>query len=149
MKLEKLALNNYYTTNTLASKTTGGLTNETLDKSTVWDWFAGLQGGFHNDALPYTLTPTAPSATSKLYYHIFAGLQPQLALRLTGDGTPLYLATSKFKKEDGSYVDTWEAGTVYEMEFKFSDTDFDQPDKCIDITVTPVNWVVVAVTPEF
>lgn len=149
LKLEKLALNNYYTTNTLASKTTGGLTNETLDKSTVWDWFAGLQGGFHNDALPYTLTPTAPSATSKLYYHIFAGLQPQLALRLTGDGTPLYLATSKFKKEDGSYVDTWEAGTVYEMEFKFSDTDFDQPDKCIDITVTPVNWVVVAVTPEF
>lgn len=149
LKLEKLALNNYYTTNTLASKTTSGLTNEPLDKSTVWDWFAGLQGGFHNDALTDTLTPTAPSATSDLYYHIFAGLQPQLALRLTGDGTPLYLATSNFKKEDGSYVNTWEAGTVYEMEFNFSDTDFDQPDKCIDITVTPVKWVVVAVTPEF
>lgn len=149
LKLEKLALNNYYTTNTLVSKTTDDLTNETLNESTVWDWFAGLQGGFHNDALTDTLTPTAPSATSDLYYHIFAGLQPQLALRLTGDGTPLYLATSKFKKEDGSYVNTWEAGTVYEMEFNFSDTDFDQPDKCIDITVTPVKWVVVAVTPEF
>ena len=149
LKLEKLALNNYYTTNTLVSKTKDGLTNEPLDKSTVWDWFAGLQVGFHNDPLTYTLTPTAPSATSMLYYHIFAGLQPQLALRLTGDGTPLYLATSKFKKEDGSYVNTWEAGTVYEMEFNFSDTDFDQPDKCIDITVTPVKWVVVAVTPEF
>lgn len=150
LKLEKLALNNYYTTNTLVNKRTGGLTNETLNDSTVWDWFAGLQGGFHNDALTkYTLTPTAPSATSDLYYHIFAGLQPQLALRLTGDGTPLYLATSKFRKKDGSYVNTWEAGTVYEIEFNFSDTDFDQPDKCIDITVTPVNWVVVAVTPEF
>lgn len=149
LKLEKLALNNYYTTNTLVSKTTDDLTNETLNESTVWDWFAGLQGGFHNDALTDTLTPTAPSATSDLYYHIFAGLQPQLALRLTGDGTPLYLATSKFKKKDGSYVNTWEAGTVYEMEFNFSDTNFDQPDKCIDITVTPVKWVVVAVTPEF
>ena len=146
LKLEKLALNNYYTTNTLASKTTGGLTNEPLDKSTVWDWFAGLQGGFHNDALPYTLTPTAPSATSDLYYHIFAGLQPQLALRLTGDGTPLYLATKSFT---GDKPITWEAGYIYEMEFAFSDTDFEQPDKCIDIKVTPVNWVVVTVTPEF
>lgn len=154
LKLEKLALNNYYTTNTLISKTTDGLTNEPLDESTVWDWFAGLATGFHNDALTkYTLTPTAPSATSDLYYHIFAGKEPQLALRLTGDGTPLYLATSSFKTKDedgGAPAPVeWKAGTVYEMEFNFSDTDFDQPDKCIDITVTPVNWVVVAVTPEF
>lgn len=154
LKLEKLALNNYYTTNTLVSKTTSGLTNEPLNNSTVWDWFAGLATGFHNDALTkYTLTPTAPFATSDLYYHIFAGKEPQLALRLTGDGTPLYLATSSFKTKDedgGAPAPVeWKAGTVYEIEFNFSDTDFDQPDKCIDITVTPVNWVVVAVTPEF
>lgn len=119
-----------------------------MNNSTVWDWFAGLATGFHNDTLSITLNQGTPTVTSNLYYHIFAGEEPQLALRLTGNGTPLYLATSSFKKDGGAPVE-WKAGTVYEIDFNFSDTDFDQPDKCIDITVTPVKWVVVAVTPEF
>lgn len=148
LKLQKLALNNYYTTNTLASETVGGLTNTTLTDANVWDWFANLQAGFHNDNLDIPLSSTSATAPSGgLYYHIFPGVEPQLVLRAEGDGTPLYLATKSFKSGDAPVV--WEAGKIYEMDFAFKATDFDQPDKCIDITVKPVNWVVVPVSPEF
>lgn len=149
LKIQKLALNNYYTTNTLAAKTVGGLTNTVLTDANVWDWFANLPAGFHNDNLDITLSSTSATAASGgLYYHIFPGAEPQLVLRAEGDNTPLYLATVNFKTSDGKPVE-WKAGTVYEMDFAFKATDFDQPDKCIDITVKPVNWVVVTVTPEF
>lgn len=148
LQIQKLALNNYYTTSTLASKTVGGVTNTVLTDANVWDWFANLPEGFHNDNLSITLTSTSATAASGgLYYHIFPGVEPQLVLRAEGDGTPLYLATKSFKS-NGQPV-TWEAGKVYEMDFAFAATQFAQPDKCIDITVKPVNWVVVPVTPEF
>lgn len=148
LKLQKLALNNYYTTNTLASETVGGLTNTTLTEANVWDWFAKLPAGFDNDNLDISLSSTSATAPSGgLYYHIFPGVEPQLVLRAEGDGTPLYLATKSFKSGDAPVV--WEAGKIYEMDFAFKATDFDQPDKCIDITVKPVNWVVVPVAPEF
>ena len=148
LKLQKLALNNYYTTNTLASETVGGLTNTTLTEANVWDWFAKLPAGFDNDNLDISLSSTSATAPSGgLYYHIFPGVEPQLVLRAEGDGTPLYLATKSFKSGDAPVV--WEAGKIYEMDFAFKATDFDQPDKCIDITVKPVNWVVVPVSPEF
>ena len=148
LKIQKLALNNYYTTNTLAAKTVGGLTNTALTDANVWDWFANLPAGFHNDNLDITLSSTSATATSGgLYYHIFPGVEPQLVLRAEGDNTPLYLATKNFKSNDKPVE--WKAGTVYEMDFAFKATDFGQPDKCIDITVKPVDWVVVTVTPEF
>lgn len=156
LKIQKLALNNYYTTNTLAAKTVGGLTNTALTDANVWDWFANLPAGFHNDNLDITLNSadanagnqyTVTAASGGIYYHIFPGVEPQLVLRAEGDNTPLYLATKSFKSDDQPV--TWEAGKIYEMDFAFKATDFDQPDKCIDITVKPVNWVVVTVTPEF
>ena len=148
LKLQKLALNNYYTTNTLASETVGGLTNTTLTEGNVWDWFANLPSGYHNDNLDITLSSTSATAPSGgLYYHIFPGVEPQLVLRAEGDGTPLYLATKSFKSGDAPVE--WEAGKIYEMDFAFAASQFDQPDKCIDITVKTVNWVVVTVTPEF
>ena len=149
LNLQKMALNNYYTTSTLANNTTGGLTTESLNNSNVWDWFSGLTPSFSNDDLSITLNSSTPSSAATLYYHIFPGTLPQLVLRAMGNGTtPLYLATVNFKTSDGEPVE-WKAGTVYEMDFAFKVTDFDQPDKCIDITVKPVNWVVVTVTPEF
>lgn len=150
VSLEKMALNNYYTSNTLATNTLGSIVDETIDESTVWNWFAGLTAGFSNDDLDIMLTSDVNTATSSLYYHFFpsAGTVPQLVVRAEGDGTPLYLATSNITQAGGGPVE-WKAGTIYEMDFAFDVEDFGQPQKCIDITVTPVNWVVVPVIPEF
>lgn len=149
VKIEKMAMNNYYKANTLASQETSDLENTVLNNSTVWDWFSSLTPGFHNDDLSITLTSAAPSATTDLYYHFFPGsAEPQLVVRAQGDDTPLFLATARFKNASGEPV-VWKAGTIYEMDFAFKVTDFDQPDKCVDITVTPVKWVVETITPEF
>lgn len=152
VSLKKMALNNYYTTNTLATNNLDGLTKQTISESTVWNWFAGLTPGFSNDDLSITLTPGdgTNTATSDLYYHFFpsAGTVPQLVVRAEGDGTPLYLATVNITQAGGTPVE-WKAGTIYEMDFAFDVEDFDQPQKCIDVTVNPVDWVVVPVIPEF
>lgn len=150
LHLQAMALNNYYTTNTLATNTVGGPQFLSLNDSNVWNWFSGLANDFSNDQLDIQLTPSSNTATSDLYYHFFptSGTIPQLVLRAEGDGTPLYVATINFSKVGGGSVE-WKAGTIYEMEFAFEDTDFDQPQKCIDVTVNPVDWVVVPVTPEF
>lgn len=149
LQIEKMALNNYYKTNTLASQTIGSLENTVLNNSTVWNWFAGLGADFSNDDLNITLNASTPSATTDLYYHFFpGGVEPQLVVRAQGDNTPLFLATARFVTASGDPVD-WKPGTVYEMDFAFEDTDFDQPDKCVDITVTPVQWVIETITPEF
>lgn len=164
LDLTMLALNNYYETSTLVKNTLGTLNNTTVTAENVWNWLAGKgKGEFDNDVFegvaatnPYntgaiSLTPDAPSKTGvNLYYHVFAGTTvPQLVLRAVGDGTPLYLSTLRFVDEQGDEITDWKAGMVYEMDFNFKDTDFSQPDKCIDITVTPVKWTVTTVTPEF
>ena len=164
LDLGMLALNNYYEVSTLAENTVGTLNNITVTAENVWDWLAGkVKGEFDNDVFegeaatdPYntgaiSLTPSDPSKTGvNLYYHVFAGTTvPQLVLRAVGDNAPLYLPTLRFVDEESNEITDWEAGMIYEMDFNFADTDFSQPDKCIDITVTPVKWAVTTVTPEY
>lgn len=165
LNLEMLALNNYYKKWTLVgTDTPTEPNNTTLTAENVWNWFAGKTKAWDNDVFegtaatePYntgaiSLTSANTSKTGvNLYYHIFAGTTvPQLVLRASGDNTPLYLLTVRFVKEGtNEEITNWEAGMIYEMDFNFADTDFSQPDKCIDITVTPVNWKVTVVTPEY
>ena len=40
-------------------------------------------------------------------------------------------------------------GNIYRMAFIFSDGSFEQPEKCIELTVSVAKWQVNVLTPEF
>ncbi len=93
-----------------------------------------------------------------LYYHFFvaSGTRrhvPMLVLKAVGYNddvpTPLYLSTMRFFDENDSLIEKFEEGWIYKMDFRFKDTDFNKPDKCVDVQVTVQPWNVVLVTPDF
>ena len=156
LTLQKIALNNYYAANTLATQAVSDLQATAISDATAWDWLAGHSDPSWDwdDLSAITLTPTAANtaatAESKHYYHFFvgSGAVPQLVLQCkSADDTPLYLATSGFKV--GGNDVTWQNGYIYELSFAFDDEDLTSPDKCVDITVTPHEWQVETITPEF
>ena len=156
LTLQKMALNNYYAANTLATQAVSDLQATAISDATAWDWLAGhsTPSWDWDDLSTITLTPTAANtavtAESKHYYHFFvgSGAVPQLVLQCkSADDTPLYLATSGFKV--GGNDVTWQNGYIYELSFAFDDEDLTSPDKCVDITVTPHEWQVETITPEF
>lgn len=156
LTLQKIALNNYYAANTLASQAVSDLQATAISDATAWDWLAGHSSPSWDwdDLSTITLAPTAAdtpvTAESKHYYHFFVGngTVPQLVLQCkSSDDTPLYLATSGFKL--GGNDVTWQNGYIYELSFAFDDEDLTSPDKCVDITVTPHEWQVETITPEF
>ena len=156
LTLQKIALNNYYAANTLATQAVSDLQATAISDATAWDWLAGhsTPSWDWDDLSHITLTPTAANtavtAESKHYYHFFvgSGAVPQLVLQCkSADDTPLYLATSGFKV--GGNDVTWQNGYIYELSFAFDDEDLTSPDKCVDITVTPHEWQVETITPEF
>lgn len=76
-----------------------------------------------------------------------AANNPELVLTLEGVNgstvTPLYL-NGKFTNSAA-----FSAGKIYRVLYSFSDEDFEQPERCVELTVTVAEWQVVAVTPEF
>ena len=106
LTLQKMALNNYYAANTLATQAVSDLQATAISDATAWDWLAGhsTPSWDWDDLSTITLTPTAANTAvteeSKHYYHFFvgSGAVPQLVLQCkSADDTPLYLATSGFK----------------------------------------------------
>ena len=154
--VNQVALNNYYSEASLTTgQASGTLVNTVLDEGSIWPYFEGLGSGWFNDKVTFALTPALPGAENvKLAYQFFpsASAYPQLAVRLTahatGTDTPLYLLTSGFASGSG-HVSTFEAGKIYQVDFTFAETSLEHPEKCVEVTVTPKQWEVVAVTPEF
>ena len=72
---------------------------------------------------------------------------PELLLSFYGvngtSKTPLYLH-GKFTK-----VDPFEAGKIYRVLFPIEDSKWDQPERCVELTVTVADWSIVSVTPNF
>lgn len=101
---------------------------------------------------PYT---TADPANVLYSYHVFPGEVPQfLANILASDGSadiPLYLKTNSLKAQDNSILigANVAAGNIYRLSFNFSDVSFDQPEKCVDLTVSVAQWNVNVLTPVF
>ena len=46
-------------------------------------------------------------------------------------------------------ADAFNSGKIYRVLYSFSDEDFDQPERCVELNVKVANWTVVPVTPEF
>lgn len=159
LEMLKIAINNYYGEATLVDVTGADLQAQEINESTVWNWFSGFTGPgwFWDDLSGITLTATTANVpvtedAGGLYYHFFvdklASKVPQLVLQCNSNGEPQYLATLNFKDELGAPIE-WKNGYIYEMSFAFTDEQLSHPDKCVDITVTPVEWQVETVIPEF
>lgn len=107
---------------------------------------------------PTTDAPyTAESVDPVLYsYHLFPGQVPQFLVRLeaqpvTGATEHLYLMTNSLRKSATEILlpQDIQPGNIYRMAFTFSDGSFEQPEKCIELTVSVAKWKVNVLTPEF
>ena len=107
---------------------------------------------------PTTDAPyTAESVDPVLYsYHLFPGQVPQFLVRLeaqpiSGATEHLYLMTNSLRKSATEILLPQDIlpGNIYRMAFTFSDGSFEQPEKCIELTVSVAKWQVNVLTPEF
>lgn len=166
-----LAFNNYYTKASLFEGKVGdGLVKIDINEKDVFNYFANLTEGWNNDEVNITLEKPADGAIAtedaNFAYHFFpvAGEvanaetdgYPQLILKADGSypttasdqADALFLATRVFN-EGQTAIDKFEAGHIYRVNFAFKNSDFKQPDKCVEVTVEVATWKVVEVTPGY
>jgi hypothetical protein len=157
------ALNNYYSNATIGG-TLSNYSSTAISSSSAYPFFNDTTApAYSKDVISnVSLTPAAPAVdfaqNEYLVYHTFAGDIPQLVVRVAGykNGaeSPLYLATSAFY-DGATKIESFEAGKVYRMKFNgenrfaFDDTDLNQPEKCVEVSIEAAEWVIVNVTPEF
>lgn len=171
VKLEKIALNHYYTKYDFVTKTPSetGKVFGNLDKNILWSWVESAKAPWADElssTTALTLTPgqsKAPNGgavvaddgegakaiiTYGLAHVENAANNPELLLTLhgtTADGTeePIYLR--------GTFTNSpaFNSGKIYRVLYSFSDDDFTQPERCVELNVKVANWTVVPVTPEF
>ena len=117
------------------------------------------------DETAINLTPEAETAAAPLLaYHVFPSAVPELLIditttKVTGEGEeaveiemPAYLYTDGFATSADAITPNLtglDAGKVYRLTLAFDDTDLTQQDKCVEVKVQVVNWVVVPVYPIF
>lgn len=170
VKLDKIALNRYYTKYDFVTKTPSetGKVFDNLDKNTLWSWVENAVAPWADElssTTALTLTPgqsKAPNGdtvatnngegakaiiTYGLAHVEDAANNPELLLTLhgtTADGEePIYLR--------GTFTNSqaFNSGKIYRVLYSFSDADFTQPERCVELNVKVANWTVVPVTPEF
>ena len=173
VKLNKIALNHYYTKYDFVTKTPSetGKVFGNPDENTLWSWvesaaapWADVLSSSEADVL--SLNPgesknpnggevaadNGEGAEDIITYGLAhvenAANNPELLLTLhgtTADGTvePIYLR--------GTFTNSaaFNSGKIYRVLYSFSDDDFTQPERCVELNVKVANWTVVPVTPEF
>lgn len=168
VSLKKIALNHYYVKSNFVSMAPveEGKVWATITESNAWDWVGTdavapwadelsltLNAGEGKLVDGTTLTPEADGegATGIITYglaHVAdAANNPELILTLEGTSgataTPLYL------KGTFTNATPFNAGKIYRVRYSFTDEDFEQPERCVELSVTVAEWQVVPVTPEF
>lgn len=171
VKLNKIALNHYYTKYDFVTKTPSetGKVFGNPDKNILWSWVENAKAPWADElssTTALTLTPGQPKApnggavaadngegaediiTYGLAHVADKANNPELLLTLhgtTADGTvePIYLR--------GTFTNSaaFNSGKIYRVLYSFSDDDFTQPERCVELNVKVANWTVVPVTPEF
>ena len=134
------------------------------DESQVFGWFNGSasNGWFidrFNPALDMTPASNKKDVPNPLAYHFYAGeAVPQMMITVLVDSSsPSYIYTSKFKHGSG-YLTQLEPGKIYRMNAigeSGKDGSIEIPDdftpiqRCLEIEVDVVDWVIDIITPEF
>lgn len=171
VKLEKIALNHYYTKYDFVTKIPDEESKvfDNPDKNTLWSWVESAKAPWADElssTTALTLAPgesKAPNGTAVaaaadgegakaiitygLAHVADKANNPELLLTLhgtTADGEePIYLR--------GTFTNSqaFNSGKIYRVLYSFSDADFTQPERCVELNVTVADWTVVPVTPEF
>ena len=169
INVTQLAFQNYYPETSIVTGTESGeLVNHIAnlaDQSEVYNWLdTPVEGAtpWYRDYFDLALTPAAATKDTPkpLAYHIFSGDEtPVLVIKLLADGQPAYLFSKNFCKSDGTPVAKFEEGKIYRMSAKgqvendgsisIDEDDIDPMDRCLEITVDVIDWVVELVFPEF
>lgn len=170
VKLDKIALNHYYTKYDFVKKTPSetGKVFDNPDKNTLWSWVENAVAPWADELSSTTALTLAPGEskapnggavaaddgegaeniiTYGLAHVADKANNPELLLTLhgtTADGEePIYLR--------GTFTNSpaFNSGKIYRVLYSFSDDDFTQPERCVELNVKVANWTVVPVTPEF
>ena len=177
ISINQVAFNNYYPTSVLYNGAEEGALVDCTpeDPAKAVAYLTGNTGNeWYSDK--ETLDFTRPAGMtadqwvkadlkSNLYYHFFATTTvPEFLFQVStedvdGGVSSTYIYTKNFKGSNGQYIEEFEEGKIYRMNFEgtaegdgdvpLSEEDIDQLGRCLDITVTVENWNVVLVTPEF
>ena len=134
------------------------------NESDVFGWFNGSSSnGWFIDrfspALDMTPADNKADVPNPLAYHFYAGeAVPQMMITVLVDSSsPSYIYTSKFKHGSG-YLTQLEAGKIYRMNAAGevgTDGSIEIPDdftpiqRCLEVEVEVVDWVIDIITPEF
>ena len=145
-----------------------------LTQTDIYNHFATATGWMSDNlALEFTSTEAAETEEANLAYHFFpdktatateaagvvttTGAYPRLLVKATGyytgdtNPTPLYLYTKAFRTTADTpaliTATDFAPAAIYEVEFTFSDENFIQQEKCVEVSVTPKKWNVIAVNP--
>lgn len=171
VELAKIALSNYYMTYDFVSKkATGTAEVAPTETSKVWDWMNATVAPWANSfAATFEVEQEAKKfangtsmddnyadggegATGIITYGLTevedAANNPELLLTFygvdaAGSKTPLYVR-GKFTQSEA-----FKAGKIYRVMFPILDAVWNQPDRCVELTVEVAKWEVVPVTPEF
>lgn len=170
VELEKIALANYATTYTLATGAAGTKVTAPTDGNTTWDWIDATSAPWADaftgyslarNAKTYVNTTTAIPDTDEdgsaytgniITYGVTESAtaatdNPELLLSFYGvngtSKTPLYLH-GKF-----TTAEPFAAGKIYRVLFPIIDGAWEQPERCVELTVTVADWSIVSVIPEF
>ena len=148
------------------------------EQSEVYNWFNNTTKAkgwyWDNFATPLEITPSTPAAdvvdaagnNAPLAYHFFSGTTiPTFVIKLVVDGLPAYLYSKGLYSADNltgghpTAITEFEEGKIYRMSAQgealgdgsipVDEDDIDPMDRCLDITVDVVDWVVELVFPEF
>lgn len=168
VELDHIALSNYYTKYDFVSMNPSGtVTTAPSEAALVWDWINRVDGGSWNNELTLELNAgeakfvngttimdpdeDGEGATGIVTYGLTnvtsATNNPELLLSFYGVKgsvkTPLYLR-GKFTTSE-----PFAAGKIYRVLFPIEDGSWEEPERCVELTVDVAQWVVVPVTPEF
>lgn len=178
VELNKIALSNYATKfNFMTMAAAGTRVVAPTEATAIWDWIANADVNWSNslnslslaqDAkkfvdgtdIPENYTQNGEGATGIITYGLThaanVGENPELLLSFYGVGTdgsktPLYLRGQFTKQvfEANGTKNSAKTGKIYRVFFPILDNVWEQPERCIELTVTVAEWEVVPVTPEF
>ncbi len=169
IEVKQIVLNNYYTSANFAdgkvgdTKVSEPISTETAPKffAEAAGWSSDKFGGNGNPLSAITLSAANESMAytdnaQRPAYHFFPNAadikeesgHPQLVVQLIGtrDGIqePLFLATSGF-----SVPVSPDFAQLYRVNFAFDDSVLQNPEKCVEVSVDVVEWVLREVDAQF
>ena len=174
--IDQVVFDNYYPSYsdlTAENAQNGAVVACPLTQTDIYNHFATATGWMSDNLELEFASKTAQTEEANLAYHFFpdntatakeaegvvttTGAYPRLLVKATGyhtgdtNPTPLYLYTKAFKtKAQAPELITKEdfaPAAIFEVEFTFSDENFLQQEKCVEVSVTPKKWNVIAVNP--